>query len=496
MQILWGGYKRSMVHLRFLCVLALFFVHVPYAWSQAKPQAVLKPVVAGTFYPSDKKLLEQRIDGFLKETEVRAQKNSAAPFGLIVPHAGYDYSGKVAAAAYRQIAGKPYKTVFLLGPSHSAPFQGVSIYPYGAWETPLGKIPIDEQVAAAVMEQCSFVRYQAPAFEQEHSLEVQLPFLQKVLENFKIVPMVMGKLTLAEYRALADHITTRVEQNPGRVLIIASSDMSHYHPYHEATAMDKTTLKQIEAMDPRTLRKNIEAGTSELCGFQAVTTLMRVAENIGPRVKVLDYANSGDVTGDKARVVGYGAVGFYVADQQFALSEKEQKILLQIARRTLEGQAVGNGASRMDVVAERLMEKRGVFVTLQKKGALRGCIGYIKAIQPLAMAVSEMTIAASSHDPRFPAVDSGELKDIRIEISVLSAMKRVRDPAEIKVGQHGLYVAKGENAGLLLPQVATSYGWSKEEFLNQTCLKAGMPPGAWKDKDTQTYLFSAQIFAE
>ncbi|MGD0235037.1 MAG: AmmeMemoRadiSam system protein B [Syntrophorhabdales bacterium] len=485
-----------MVCLRFLCILAIIFVYVPDAWSQAKPPAVLKPVVAGIFYPSDKKLLEQKLDGFLKETEGRAQKSSTALFGLISPHAGYDYSGKVAAVAYRQIAGKPYRTIFLLGPSHYVSFPGVSIYPYGAWETPLGKIPIDDQLAAALMEQCGFVRYQAPAFEREHSLEVQLPFLQKVLENFKIVPMVMGKLSGPELRALADHLTTRIEQNPGRVLIIASSDMSHYHPYHEATAMDKTTLKQIEAMDLRMLRKSLESGTSELCGSQAVTTLMRVAENIGARVKVLEYANSGDVTGDKTRVVGYGAVGFYAADQQFALSEKEQKILLQIARRTLEGQAISNGVSRMDVVAEKLMEKRGVFVTLLKKGMLRGCIGYVKPVQPLAMAVSEMTIAASSHDPRFPAVDSAELKDIRIEISVLSSMKRVRDPAEIKVGQHGLYIAKGENAGLLLPQVATSYSWSREEFLNQTCLKAGLPPGAWKDKDTQIYLFSAQIFSE
>ncbi len=485
-----------MVFLKFICILALFFLSVPEAWSQAKPSAVLKPVVSGSFYPSDRKLLDQRIDGFLKETEGRAQKGVAAPFGLVVPHAGYDYSGKVAASAYRQIAGRPYKTVFLLGPSHYASFQGVSIYPYGAWETPLGKVPVDEQVAAAVMEQCAFVRYQSPAFEREHSLEVQLPFLQKVLENFKIVPMVMGKLSMAEYRALADHITTRIEQNPNRVLIVASSDLSHFHPYHEATAMDRTALKQIESVDIRALRKSMDAGTAELCGSQPVITLMRVAENIGARVKILDYANSGDVTGDKGRVVGYGTVGFYVGDQQFALSEKEQKILLQIARRTLEGLAVGNGVSRMDVVAERLMEKRGVFVTLQKKGNLRGCIGYIKAVQPLAMAVSEMTIAAGSHDPRFAAVDSAELKDIRIEISVLSSMKRVRDPAEVKVGQHGLYITKGDNAGLLLPQVATSYGWSREEFLGQTCLKAGLPSSAWKDKETQTYLFTAQIFAE
>ena len=204
-----------MVRLRFLCILALIFLYVPDAWSQAKPPAVLKAVVAGAFYQSDRKLLEQKVEAFLKETEGRVQKSSAPPFGLIAPHAGYDYSGRIAAAAYRQIAGRPYKTVFLLGPSHYVSYPGISIYPYGAWETPLGKVPIDEQIAAAIMEQCSFVRYQAPAFEREHSLEVQLPFLQKVLENFKIVPLVIGKLSGPELRALADYLTTRVEQNPG-----------------------------------------------------------------------------------------------------------------------------------------------------------------------------------------------------------------------------------------------------------------------------------------
>ncbi len=496
MQILPDTRTKSIAHLTILCIAVLTFLYVPNGWSQTKPPAMQKSVVAGTFFPSDKKLLEQKIDAFVKETEGRGLKNSAGPFGILVPHASYDQSGKVAGLAYRQIAGKPYKTVFLLGPSHYVSYPGVSIYPYGTWETPLGKVPIDEQSAGALMEQCNFVRYHAPAFEHEHSLEVQLPFLQKVLENVKIVPLVTGKLSGSELRALADYLTTRVEQNPGRVLIIASSDMSHYHPYHEATAMDRTTLKHIEAVDLRALRKSIETGGSELCGMQAVTTLMRVAENIGARVRVLEYANSGDITGDKTRVIGYAAVGFYVADQQVALSDKEQKILLQIARRTLVGQAVGNGVSRLDVVAEKLMEKRGVFVTLQKKGALRGCIGYIKPVQPLAMAVSEMTIAASSHDPRFPAVDSTELKDIRIEIAVLSPMKRVRDLAEVKVGQHGLYITKGENAGLLLPQLATSNSWGRDEFLSQTCIRAGLPATAWKDKETQTYLFSTQVFTE
>jgi AmmeMemoRadiSam system protein B/AmmeMemoRadiSam system protein A len=485
-----------MVSLRVLCAIVLVFVYVTGAWSESKPPSVLKPVVAGYFYPSDKRVLEQKVDSYLKEADSKLQKNSTTLFGLISPHAGYDYSGRVAATAYRQVVGKTYKTVFILGSSHSVPFQGVSIYPTGAWETPLGKVAVDEQAAAAVMERCSFARFHAPAFEREHSLEVQLPFLQRTLENFKVVPMVMGRLAGADYRMLAEVLTGYVQKTSGRTLIVASTDMSHFHPYHEASAMDQAALKQIEAMDLKSLRKSVERGTCELCGAQAVITIMKVAENVDARIKILDYANSGDVTGDKSRVVGYGAVGFYLPDQDHVLSEKEQKTLLQIARRTLEGHVGGKGIPRTDTVSEKLMEKRGVFVTLQKNGMLRGCIGYIKPIQPLALAVAEMTVSASSRDPRFQPVTPAEIKDLQIEISALSPMKRVFDVSEIKVGQHGLYIVRGENSGLLLPQVATTYAWNGEEFLKQTCTKAGLPFNAWKDKETQVYVFSAQVFSE
>jgi AmmeMemoRadiSam system protein B/AmmeMemoRadiSam system protein A len=496
MQILRGYNKGSMVSLRVLCAIILVFVYATGAWSESKPPAVLKPVVAGYFYPSDRRVLEQKIDGYLKEADSKLQKSSAALFGLISPHAGYDYSGRVAAAAYRQIVGKGYRTVFILGSSHSVPFQGISIYPTGAWETPLGKIAVDEQAAAAVMERCNFARFHAPAFEREHSLEVQLPFLQRTLENFKVVHIVMGRLAAADYRILAEVLTGYVQKNSGRALIVASTDMSHFHPYQEASAMDQAALKQIEAMDLKSLRKSVERGTCELCGVQAVITIMKVAENMDARVKILDYANSGDVTGDKSRVVGYGSVGFYLPEQDSALSDKEQKTLLQIARRTLEGHVGGKGIPRTDTVSEKLMEKRGVFVTLQKNGMLRGCIGYIKPIQPLALAVAEMTVSASSRDPRFPPVTPAEIKDVQIEISALSPMKRVFDVSEIKVGQHGLYIVRAENSGLLLPQVATMYAWNGEEFLKQTCLKAGLPSNAWKDKETQVYVFSAQVFSE
>jgi len=502
MQILRSAHKGYMVCLRLACALCLIFAFSPTGWTQTKPPAVseppavLKPVVAGLFYPADKRILEQKINGYLKEAAGKVQKGSASPFGLISPHAGYDYSGRVAAVAYRQIQGKPYRTVFLLAATHYVPFQGVSIYPSGAYETPLGKIPVDDETSAVIMQRCGFARFYSPAFEREHSLEVQLPFLQKTLESFKVVPMVMGRVGESEYRLLAETLTTFVQKNPGRSLIIASSDMSHFHPYQEASAMDRATLGQIESADLKNLTRNIERGTCELCGVQPVLTLMKVAENLAGKIRVLDYANSGDVTGDKSRVVGYGAVAFYPPDERASLGEKEQKALLQVARRTLEAHVTGRPVPRPHAGSEKLLQKRGLFVTLEKRGELRGCIGYIKPVLPLADAVAEMTVSASSRDPRFPPVTQQELADIHIEISVLSPMRRIDDTRDVRVGLDGLFIVKGGASGLLLPQVATQQRWDKEEFLRQTCIKAGLPPNAWREKETETYAFTAQIFSE
>ncbi|HOD75009.1 MAG TPA: AmmeMemoRadiSam system protein A, partial [Syntrophorhabdaceae bacterium] len=231
----------------------------------------------------------------------------------------------------------------------------------------------------------------------------------------------------------------------------------------------------------------------------AVVASMMAATKMGAEAEVLHYTNSGDTAGDRTRVVGYGSLAFWQPDGKAAsspLAAAERKRLLAIARKTLEEYVSSKTVPEIDVKDPRLLERRGVFVTLTIHGQLRGCIGYIKPVAPLYRSVVDMTVAASSRDMRFRPVTKGELKDIEIEISVMSPLKLITSVDEIKVGIHGLYIVKGGNAGLLLPQVATQYKWGREEFLQNTCRKAGLPENSWKDKETKVYVFSAQIFSE
>ncbi len=481
-----------MVLLRRIFIVALILAMPCWSGADGGAPALHHPKVSGLFYPAEKNALSERINAFLKA----AGKADTSPVvGLIVPHAGYDYSGKTAALAYSTIRNRPYRTVIILGPSHYAAFEGVAIYPSGAWETPLGRVAVDDKAARAIAERCPFARYLPAAFDREHSLEVQLPFLQNVLSGFEIVPVVMGRMGEAELSTLGAALAELVRTEGQRMLIVASSDMSHYHTYQEAARMDGATLASIVGMGVEGLTTDLERGVLELCGAGPVITLMMVARRCGWTPVVLGYANSGDVTGDKKRVVGYGSVAF-TAPALGSLTVQEKKDLLALARKTLEAHVMGRALTASRAGSGRLAEKRGVFVTLQKGGALRGCIGYVKPVLPLADAVSQMTVSAASRDPRFPPVVAGELRDIHIEISVLSPLGEVKDVREIEIGKHGLFVVRGDRAGLLLPQVATENGWGRDEFLEQTCRKAGLQAAAWKDKDTAIYRFSAEIFSE
>lgn len=481
------------------CVIIAFILVHPLqglgATDRPAPK-VRKPVFAGSFYPADTVRLGNMIDGYLKESEQKSKKVTGQIFGIIVPHAGYEYSGKVAASAYSQIKGKAYKTVIIIGSSHRVPFRGIAIYPEGSWETPLGTVAIDHEMAQAIMKDGKTVKPFPAAFEQEHSLEVQVPFLQRTLTGFKIVPLVTGAMDSHDYRQLLDTLAGLLKHNSESILVVASSDMSHFHSYDAANKMDTDTLKDMAELNVDNLRRRLQKEEGELCGAQGVLSLMMLAKQIHATTTILNYANSGDVTNDRSRVVGYCSVAFSHPRSDHGLSKKEQQMLLGIARKTLEEYVRKGNAPKIDINDPMLFEKRGAFVTLTKNGALRGCIGYTQPVVPLYKAVSDMAIAASTRDPRFPPVSQGELKNIRIEISILSPLKLISDTNEIEVGRHGLYLVRGNNAGLLLPQVATEHHWNRQEFLKHTCVKAGLPPEAWKDKDTLIYTFSAQIFSE
>jgi AmmeMemoRadiSam system protein B/AmmeMemoRadiSam system protein A len=466
---------------------------------------IREPAVAGAFYPDKPEILSRDIKRYLENT--KEEKVEGDIVALISPHAGYMYSGQVAAYAYKLIEGIAFDSVVVIAPSHRALFKGASIYDRGGYRTPLGVVPVDVELSKRMMEKRKEIQFFPEAHFQEHSLEVQIPFLQVVLKSFKLVPIVMEPYWNWETcQSVASAIAENVKGK--KVLLVASTDLSHFYTYNIAIELDKIFLDHIERFDVEGLNRDLKSNRTEACGGGAVATIMLAAKMLGANHgKVLKYANSGDVTGDRSRVVGYVAGVFYkkVGGKEkmkeerkvgvdLGLNEEEKKTLHQIAKTVIENKARGKTVPDFKIESPVLKENRGAFVTIHKRGQLRGCIGYIEGRGPLHKTIEEMAEAAAFRDPRFTPVKEKELPELELEISVLTPLKKIQDVNEIQVGKHGIYIKKGWYSGLLLPQVATEYGWDRQTFLEHTCQKAGLPPHAWKEKDTEIYIFSADIF--
>jgi hypothetical protein len=472
-------------------------------------QKIRPPYVAGAFYPADPNELGKMIDGFL--AHATAEKLEGSLVALICPHAGYEFSGGVAAYSYIQLKGRSYEHVVVIAPSHYESFPFSSIYDGDAYRTPFGDVPVDKDFAAKLAKLSSAIQFSGRGHGEvqgrgEHALEDQLPFLQRVLGQFKMVPIVMGDQSYDLCRALGIALAKAVQGT--NTLILVSSDLSHYHPYDEAERMDHQILKMIEDWDYLSLSQNTERDIWRgPCGGGPIVAAMIAAERLGAhRAQILKYANSGDVTGDKSHVVGYGALALVAEketkkrghkDAEFSLTPGEKQELLKIARQSVE---TAVREKRLYPVPadepEALQDARGAFVTLKEHGDLRGCIGYMSPVKPLVETVRDVAAYAALEDRRFRPVSEGELGILEYEISVLSPLRKVEDINQIHVGQHGLLIRKGEYEGVLLPQVPTEEGWDRNTFLEQVCLKAGLPEQAWKDQDADLFMFTALVFAE
>lgn len=274
---------------------------------------IRRPVVAGQFYTDDPQALTGQIDGFLEK--VPGEKIPGEIIALIAPHAGYVYSGQVAAYAYQQVRGRPFKTVIVIAPSHRASFIGASIYDRGGYQTPLGVIPVNVELAAGILGCSERINFYPHAHSQEHSLEVQLPFLQRVLGEFQLVPIIMGDQDQSTCQILAEAIVSSLGKE--KSLIVASSDLSHYHPYDRAVEMDGAIVEAVNAFDPLRLQESLRSRESEACGGGPMITAMLAAQRLGATgARVLNYANSGDVTGDRGQVVGYMAAALFAPAKQ------------------------------------------------------------------------------------------------------------------------------------------------------------------------------------
>ncbi len=451
---------------------------------------IREPAVAGMFYPASKSALLSEIKSYLTQASVKKIDNIKM---IISPHAGYIYSGPVAAYGYKAIEGNSYENVFIFAPSHRAQFSGISVYDGEGYKTPLGIVKINRDIVKKLIESSDLINFHYDAHIYEHSLEVQLPFLQVVIKNdFKLVPSLVGTHNIKELLEVAKIVNDFIGEND---LIVLSTDLSHYYNSLKAQELDRVAIEDIKNLDIEKFYNDIAQGKAEACGFGPLIIGMAIAKLRGwNNCEVLKYADSGDVSGDKSQVVGYVSCVIFTNSEDFTLDEYEKDTLHKIAFEAIKSKLERRPFSLEYEITPNLAQKRGAFVTLHKYGELRGCIGNIIGIEPLHETVKNMAIAAAFEDPRFRPLQKEELKDIDIEISVLSPLKRIKNPDEIVVGKHGIYIRKGFYSGLLLPQVATEYNWDRYTFLDQTCLKAGLNPGCWKEPDTEIYIFSALVF--
>lgn len=514
--------KKLLILFTFLIiivVIALILVfpkHVPNQLStnnqnnMATPKIIRQPAVAGQFYPADPNELSFMIDEFLTATTTTT---TGQPQILIVPHAGYVFSGATAAHAFRTVAGKSYDTVIILGSSHNYPLDRLALYTGDLVATPLGEIAVDKELTKKLIADNPNIYSDNQSHNPEHSLEVQIPFLQKTLKpGWQIVLGLVNSDNNKILTSLADSLNKiMLEQN---ILLVISSDLSHYPNYNDALYSDNKIINSILTKDiddfdqisASILAENLTGLDTCACGSSAIKIGMSIARNLSLSGQKIYYSNSGDKLdyGDKNRVVGYGAISFTKTQNttdktQNFLTPDEQGSALKLARHTLELAFNISGYENEDYKNFPIFsEKRGVFVTLRKDEELRGCIGLIEPIKKLSEGIVEMAEAAAFEDPRFLSLEKYELNDIKIEISVLTPPQKITNPkTEIELGRHGVIVKKGSQSGVFLPQVAEETGWGLDEFMSHLCAdKAGLPANCWTDGSADIYTFEAQVFEE
>ncbi len=476
-------------------------------------QNVREPAVAGRFYPDSEAELTKKINNYLDKALLESLPGK--PVAIISPHAGYQYSGAVAAYGYKAIKDHGYKRVIVLAPCHYSRYRGASILDVEAYKTPLGLVNLNQGICNNLINNPPFIGTFKNAHKREHSLETQLPFLQTVLgDDFELIPLLISRLNNDEFDFIADKLRPLIDED---TLIVVSSDFTHYGYGYDYVPFKKDVEAKLERLDygafERILALDFDgffqykrATGITACGFMPIALMMKI---LPPNVqgKLLKYDTSGSILGNFDSSVSYASIVFTrdneppdVIGDSGGLTSDEKLTLLETARKTLE-YCVKEG-KRPDLnsdeyaLSQTLKEKRGVFVTLNKNGNLRGCIGHIQPREQLFNAVIDNTINSSMNDGRFNPVSEDELLDIEIDISVLSPIKKISGSEKFIIGKHGIIIHLEGMRAVFLPQVATEQGWDREETLAHLCNKAGLPSYAWKDDEMEFFVFTAEVFHE
>jgi len=509
--------------------------------SSGSPGRVRPAVLAGQWYEADPAALARSVEEHLSgagrpevpipegaEEARRWAEGGRHPRALIVPHAGHVYSGPCAGAGFRLLAGSRASRVVLLGPSHRVGFRGAALPDAASFATPLGEIPLDLETIAKLRTMPGF-QGRTEAHATEHSLEIELPFLQRVLPaGFRLIPILVGRLERADLDALGAALHPLLDES---TLLVVSSDFTHYGPNYDylpfrADIPDHLRKLDLGAAD-RILERDLPAFEAYLaatdvtiCGAEPIRLLLRALEGIPLEARLMEYYRSGDMLDDFRNSVSYATLAFFPMpaeeaatpprDQEEAepdeaarpLDRDEQAFLLDLARRTVRAVVHGQNLPDPETPARfaadsPLREERGVFVTLttRRDGQLRGCIGSILGDRPLCAGVVHNAVAAAISDPRFPPVEPAEEPGLHVEISVLTPLQRVAGPDEIRIGRHGVLLEKGGRRAVFLPQVAVEQGWDRDVMLRHLAMKAGLAPNEWRS-GCAFHVFEAQVFEE
>lgn len=467
------------------------------------PGADRAPAVAGQFYPASVQALSALVGQYLAAADTSPEPSGEIA-ALLVPHAGLVYSGPTAAKAYRRLERGRWDTVVIVGSGHYKVLNGAAVYP-GRYGTPEGYADYDEPLARALVQASPLVVFDAEAHRKEHSIEVQLPFLRRRLGAFKLVALVMNTQDLEAARAVGRALAKALKGR--RALLIASSDQSHYPARAAAEAVDASTLEALSAMDPASfwltnrflLRRGVPDLAVSYCGEGAVLAVLEAARLLGAgSLEVLGRANSADEGGDADHVVGYAAAAFLKGGgpKPRALSGEDQKELLKIARDSIKEYLSSGTLARPPLSRlPRLNLPAAAFVTLWKKGELRGCVGHTSPQETLVESVARNAVGSAVEDKRFKPLTAAELEQVKIEVEVLSAARPVTGAKEVKPGD-GVILQQGAAAGVFLPQVWEKLP-DKEAFLAELCSqKAGLPRDCYTDSATRFKVFAAVSFQE
>jgi len=488
----------------YILIIIIFFLTLTvFSKCFSAKELIRNSYVAGRFYPYNKEELLRMIDSYLNEAErTTSEYKNYEIVGLLCPHAGYIYSGKTAGYSYSCIKGNQYDCVVILGPFHNVirvpvpPF-AASIFPGDFYKTPLGLARLDKDFIKKLKTMSQLFAGILMVHTGEHSIEVQIPFIQRVLPDTPIVPILIGTGDFEISKRIGKILANLIKKTGKKVLIVASSDLSHLSNQKNdslTNKKDNLTLKLVSEFNVESLINELRNGNCEMCGRIPVIAMLSALKELGiNKAKILNHRHSAMVSNNYGYVVGYGSVVFY---KKPFINKETAEELLKLCDKAVKEYIVHGKRLKPDLKIDSYHPSYSVFVSIYNKGKLRGCVGNLTS-NNLIEAVIDSAIKSATADPRFPRIKKEELKNLTYELTLVERrFKKLKnkDLSRIIIGKHGIMVKSGDKSALLLPQVAKKYSMDGLKFVNACMKKAGLSHKSYKNKDIEIYIFRAKNY--